>query len=235
MIAVAFAACRRDCSCSCCPCCFCFCFVGRYLALGAQRGHTRETGSAAATTNEDSTACVGSSGTGDGCKVDTGVPGTNAPAVAAAGAAGGVGAGMAQGVAPGGTSGGGATAGAAGDTREAMEVDTGAEHGEGYHPKDERGEPQVGAGTSTSISAMAMAMANGDMRRDEGRMRSAEEIAEGDVAVLNNHRSEVSGRCAMPCHSVLSMSQPTATSNKLDIELLCELHAFEVPLLSPSR
>lgn len=64
-----------------------------------------------------------------------------------------------------------------------MDVDSGVDRDEGFG--QENGE------------AGGAATANGGARRDDdGMLAGAEEIAEGDVAVLSNHRSEVS-RCVM--------------------------------------
>lgn len=71
----------------------------------------------------------------------------------------------------------------AGDDMEAMEVDTGAD-GAGAGVREEGGDAHLMASTA------GVAIPNGDFGKD-GRTRGAEEIAEGEVAVLKNHRSEV--------------------------------------------
>lgn len=76
---------------------------------------------------------------------------------------------------------------AGGENGEAMEVDTGEEGDDGF------GQENGGAGPAGS--GMAVAVPNGDAgasRFEDGLLSRTDEIPEGDVAVLNNHHSEVS-------------------------------------------
>lgn len=84
----------------------------------------------------------------------------------------------------------------AGENGEAMEVDTG-EEGDDAFAQENGGEGQAGSGVggAPAVAASAVAAAvNGDggLRRYEDTLITrGEEIPEGDVAVLNNHHSEV--------------------------------------------
>lgn len=87
----------------------------------------------------------------------------------------------------------GAAGAGGGENGEAMEVDTGEEGEDGF------GRENGGIGQAGAVAgAVGAGAANGDgsggaLRKDEdGVLATAEEIPEGDVAVLSNHRSEVS-------------------------------------------
>lgn len=80
-----------------------------------------------------------------------------------------------------------------GDNGDVMEVDTGVEMHEGFRRENgEAGQAGVGAG-SVAATAVNGNGNSGVKRLHEDSPLVPEEISAGDVAVLNNHRSEVSG------------------------------------------
>lgn len=84
---------------------------------------------------------------------------------------------------------------AGGDNGDVMEVDTGVEMHEGFRRENgEAGQAGAGGGAGSVAATAVNGNGNGGVKRlHEDSPLVAEEISASDVAVLNNHRSEVSG------------------------------------------